>query len=267
MYQIGLFATGRGQGSRGLLTAIHESVQSGHLPVRVAFVFSNRDPGEFDATDGFFQMVREYGYPLVTHSFRKFRARAGDDPDWRLKYDREVMRLLEGYSPDLCMLAGYLFITGPEMCRRYTMINTHPAAPGGPVGLWQEVIWQLIHSRAGCSGNNIFYVTEELDRGPLVSYCTFSITGPPFDEQWKAIEGRSLDELRATQGEELPLFQLIRQHGMARERPLVVETLRAFALGRVSVREGAVVDGSGRALPGLDLTQEIEELLARDLAS
>lgn len=267
MYQIGLFATGRGQGSRGLLQAVHESIKSGRLSARIAFVFSNRDPGEFEATDGFFQMVREYGYPLVTHSFRRFRARTGDDPDWRTQYDREVMRRLEPYAPDLCVLAGYLLIVGPEMCRRYTMVNLHPAAPGGPVGLWQEVIWQLIGSRAAQSGNTIFYVTEELDRGPLVSCSTFPIAGPPFDEHWEAIKGRPLDELRATEGEELPLFQLIRQHGMARERPLVVETLRAFAQGRVGVRHGAVVDDEGEPLSGLDLTVEIEKLLSRSRAS
>ena len=261
MYRIGVFATGRGQGSRGLLQAIHHGIQSGHIPAEVAFVFSNREPGEFQATDGFFEMVHGFGYPLVTSSFRKFRARLGDDPDWRHRYELDAIRRFEQFNPDLCVLAGFLLII-PQLCRRYTMINLHPAAPGGPVGMWQEVIWELIQSRANSTGNTILYVTEELDKGPTVTFSTFPIRGPGFDEHWEAIEGRPVSELRATEGEALPLFQLIRQRGMAREQPLVVETVKAFAEGRVEVRDGSVVNGHGKPLAGLDLTERIEALVS-----
>ena len=262
MYQIGLFATGRGQGSRGLLQAVHQGINSGHLPVRVAFVFSNRDPGEFEATDGFFSMLHEYGYPLVTCSFRKFRAGVAKDPEWRMAYDREVMRRLQPYRPDLCVLAGYLMIMGPEFCQRYTMVNLHPAAPGGPIGMWQEVVWQLIEARAQVSGNTMFHVTPELDRGPTATFATFPIRGPAFDHHWAAIEGSDPHELRTAPGERLSLFQAIRQHGMARERPLVVETVKAFAEGRIAIREGALVNSHGRPTTGLDLTREIEAIVA-----
>lgn len=263
MYQIGLFATGRGQGSRGLLQAIHESIESGHLPVHVAFVFSNREPGEFEATDGFFRMVRDFGYPLVTLSFRKFRSQARGLPDWRLRYDREVMRRLETFSPDLCVMAGYLLIVSPELCRRYPLVNLHPAAPGGPVGMWQEVIWQLIEKRAEASGNTMFYVTEDLDRGPTATYSTFPIRGEAFDGHWRAIQGRPVAEIRAREGEDLPLFQVIREHGMIRERPLVVETVKAIAEGRMRIRGGEIVDVQGKRIQGLDLTREIEALVAK----
>ncbi|MEE9285223.1 MAG: formyltransferase family protein [Dehalococcoidia bacterium] len=258
MYQIGVFATGRGQGSRQLLQVIHHAIQSGHLPARIAFVFSNREPGEFEATDGFFTMVGEMGHPLVTYSFRKFRDALGDDPEWRIKYDREVMRCLAPYAPDLCVLAGYLMIFGPELCRRYTSVNLHPAAPGGPVGMWQKVIWELIETRARSSGNTIFYVTEELDKGPTVTYCTFPLTGGELDEAWAAVEGKAVDQLREQHGEELPLFQLIRQRGTAREQPLVVETLRAFAQGSIRIDQADVVDAQGKAIRGIDLTKRIE---------
>ena len=209
-------------------------------------------------------MVRDYGYPLVTHSFRRYRERVGDDPDWRVGYDREVVRLLEPYAPDLCVLAGYLLIFSPELCRRYTSINLHPAAPGGPIGMWQKVIWELIEAQAQSSGNTIFHVTEELDMGPIVTYATFPLTGPDFDEHWRAAPGKDAARLREEAGEELPLFQQIRRHGAARERPLVVETLRAFAEGRVRIEGGAVVDGNGNGVRGIDLTAEIEAALGED---
>ncbi len=261
MYQVGLFATGRGQGSRQLLQAVHDGIESGRLPVEISFVFSNRAPGEFEATDGFFQMVRDYGYPLVTYSFRQYRERVGDDPDWREGYDREVIRLLEPYAPDLCVLAGYLLIFSHELCRRYTSINLHPAAPGGPIGMWEKVIWQLIETEARTSGNTIFHVTEHLDLGPTVTYSTFPITGPDFDENWQAVRGKDIARLKDDLGEDLKLFQQIRRHASARERPLVVETLRAFAEGRVRIEGGAVVDGDGKAMAGIDLTAEIEAAL------
>ena len=101
-------------------------------------------------------------------------------------------------------------------------------------------------------------VIPEVDRGPIVSYSTFPIAGGEFEPLWDQVKGRSVAELRARPGESLPLFQAIRAAGTARERPLVVETLRAFAEGRVRIEGGAVVDGQGRPIEGLDLTAEIE---------
>lgn len=263
MYRVGIFSTGRGEGSRGLIRAIHEGIRSGHVPAEVAFVFSNREPGEFEPTDAFFELVRDCGFPLVTKSFRKFRAGLAKGADWRDSYDREVATLLQPYTPDSCVLAGYLLIFSPAMCQRFTFINLHPAAPGGPVGMWQEVIWQLIENKAQQSGNTIFHVTEELDRGPTVSFCTFPIVGPSFDAHWRDVQGRGAIELHQREGEKHPLFRAIREHGMERERPLVVETIKAFAEGRVQISGDRVLDAAGKFVHGIDLTNEIEAYLER----
>ena len=78
-----------------------------------------------------------YNHFAQTFSYQKFKSKiaAGSSaekealPSWRLDYDREVMRRLEGFRPDLCVLAGYMLIVGPEMCQKYDMLNLHPAAP------------------------------------------------------------------------------------------------------------------------------------------
>ncbi|MFC1987581.1 formyltransferase family protein [Chloroflexota bacterium] len=106
------------------------------------------------------------------------------------------MNRLQDFSPDLCILAGYMLIVGQEMCRRYNMINLHPAAPGGPVGTWQEVIWQLIDSKAQQTGVMMHLVTPELDKGPVAAYCTFSIQGGPFDRYWQEIESSTSNSLK-----------------------------------------------------------------------
>ncbi|MCL0060766.1 phosphoglycerate transporter [Dehalococcoidia bacterium] len=263
MYKIGWFSSGRGPGSRALLTAITESIERGEIPAEIAFVFCNREPGQSEETDLFHDLVKSYGMPLVYFSSRKFRAERGPDVmlSWRIDYDREVMRRLEGFHVDLCVLAGYMLIVGEEMCRRYAMINLHPAAPGGPKGTWKEVIWQLIESRAEQTGVMMHLATPELDEGPPVSYCTFNIRGQPFDEYWERLAGQPLEEIRATEGEEFELFNLIRRHGLKREFPLIVSTVKAFAEGRVKVAEGRIVDASGKSIPGYDLTAEIDRSL------
>ena len=101
-------------------------------------------------------------------------------------------------------------------------------------------------------------VIPEVDRGPIVSFSTFPIAGGSFEPLWDEVRGRSVEELRESAGEALRLFQAVRAAGTARERLLVVETLRAFAQGRVRIDGGAVTDGQGRPIEGLDLTGEIE---------
>jgi len=80
--------------------------------------------------------------------------------------DREIMRRIKGYSPDLCVLAGYMLVVGPEMCQRYNMINLHPAAPR-PQRHLAEVIWKLIESKASETGVMMHLVTPSWMRGHL----------------------------------------------------------------------------------------------------
>jgi phosphoribosylglycinamide formyltransferase-1 len=266
MLRIGWFSTGRDEAACQLLEEAWQAIQAGELKARIAFVFSNRERGENPASDRFFDLVEGYGIPLVCLSSRRFRqnrgeapARAGEPlPAWRAEYDREVMRLLEGHAFDLGVLAGYMLIFTEEACQRYNLLNLHPAPPGGPAGTWQEVIWQLMEQGASTAGVMMHLATKELDQGPPVTYCTYSIRGPAFDGLWADVEERTVAEVRASQGEGNRLFQEIRRQGVMRELPLVVATLRAFADEKVRIEGGRVVDAGGRPIGAYDLTQEID---------
>jgi folate-dependent phosphoribosylglycinamide formyltransferase PurN len=172
MYRIGWFSSGRDEAARQLLSAAHSAMQSGDIQAKIDFVFLSRAPGESAESDRFIDLVMSYGLPLVCFSYQAFKASHGAEesgsslPSWRLLYDREVMARLKGFQPELNVLAGYMLIVGPEMCREYDMINLHPAAPGGPTGTWQEVIWQLMAQNAQETGVMMHLVTPELDRGP-----------------------------------------------------------------------------------------------------
>ncbi len=262
MLSLGWFSTGRGPGSLGLLNHVQGLIAASELDARIQFVFSNREPGEAEGSDRFLRQVRDHGIPLVYHSSRRARrALGGPISQNRREYDRHVMSRLDGFDPDVCVLAGYMLIVGPEMCRWHTMLNLHPAVPTGPIGTWQEVIWELIESRSNSTGAMVHLVTEEVDRGPMASYFSMRIKGAPFDAAWEELGGRSVAELKESPGEDLPLFRLIREEGYRREPHLLAATLDAVAGGRLHVRNGSVLDASGAPTDGLCLSEEVDRAL------
>jgi len=268
LYELGWFSTGRDKAARDLLQAVQHNITLGEIKAEIAFAFCNREPGESEESDLFVKLVEDYRIPLTCFSYQQFKASKGIPiaaqtqslPLWRLDYDREVMNRLQDFHPDLCVLAGYMLIVGEEMCPTYNMINLHPAAPGGPTGTWQEVIWQLIDNKARETGVMMHLVTPELDKGAPVTYCTFPITGKPFDDYWQEVKGHPTEEIKREQGEDNHLFQLIRQHGLAREFPLIISTLKAFSQGKIKITaDKKVVDAEGKLINGYNLTDEINE--------
>jgi folate-dependent phosphoribosylglycinamide formyltransferase PurN len=264
---IGWFSTGRDEAARQLLEVVHQQIQNGNIKGKIIFAFSNREPGEDRDSDLFFELVRSYEIPLSCFSSQKFKEASGiagkvDEEKlhtWRLEYDRRVMEKLKDLNPDLCVLAGYMLIVGKELCRRYDMINLHPAVPGGPKGSWQDVIWDLIENRATRSGVMMHLVTPELDSGPVITYCTYPITGKPFDNYWRELKDRSVIEIKKNEGEKNALFQLIRQHGLSREFPLIISTLKAFGDGEVKIETGRLIARDGKPISGFDLTDEVNK--------
>jgi phosphoribosylglycinamide formyltransferase 1 len=264
---IGWFSTARGESSRKLLKAIVTSIQNGQIRARIEFVFCSREWGESENTDIFLNEVENYRLPLVCFSVKKFAERyeqkvgVKDErlPAWRLEYDKQVIDRLDIYKPDICTLAGYMLIVGPEMCNRYNMINLHPALPDGPKGTWQEVIWTLMEQQAPYSGVMMHLVTPELDRGPVITYCKFPITGDKFDSLWAENRRQPISQIKAEQGDNNTLFKAVRREGFIREMPLIIHTLKAFSEGRIKVSEDKkLVDRSQHPLPGYDLTDEID---------
>ncbi len=254
--RLGWFSTGRGEGSRGLLTAALDAIDSGRLDARIEFVFINRERGQHKGTDRYMDLVESRGIPLVTLSSQRFRTEHGRRPwaELRNAFDEAAMELLRPYTVDVSVTAGYMLIA-PVLCRHFIMVNLHPALPGGPVGMVDQVIWELIRSRSAESGVMIHVATVDLDLGPVVAYCRFPLTGPRYQAAWAEAGDRTVEELRAGPGEDLPLFQEIRGAGVERERPLLVSALAAIGDGRIDL------DTAGRAA-ALDLTDEIESELS-----
>jgi phosphoribosylglycinamide formyltransferase-1 len=267
-YKIGWFSTGRGPGSKAMLQAAYDAIKAGKLDAEIEFVFCARERGETEPTDRYLDMVEAYGIPLVSFSYQKYRALRGMPnpdlaeplPQWRTDYDTEVLKRLEKFHPDLVLLAGLMIVASPLMCEKYEIINLHPAAPGGPAGTWQQVIWKLIETQAATQGVKIHVAIPEMDMGPTATYCTFPIRGKAFDKYWEEIRGSTVAQIKAGQGVENMLFKTIREHGAAREVPLVLATLRVFSEGKVRItQDRQVVDAAGHIVKGYDLTREVDD--------
>lgn len=209
--KLGWFSSGD-RDSRLLFETVQGKIKRHELNARIEFVFCSKDPSEDKEADDFFRAVGVHHIFLPYLSSRDFVGTRSD-------YDQQAMARLRGFSPDICILAGYKRIVGLEMCQKLRMLNLHPALPEGPVGKWQDVIKQLIKQRAKESGVMIHLVTSELDRGPVVTFCRFPIKGKDFNK--------------------------IREQGFAREGPLIIATIKAISRG-------------GQIPDNLDLTQEVE---------
>lgn len=246
--RIAWLTTGRGPGSYGAFEALLGAIEGG-LPVEVAVMFVNRARGEYEATDRLFDLADSRGVAVETLSsvaFRKARGAGRSKPGealpaWRSEYDEAVAEMLAGYRFELGVMFGYMLIATEALHGRYRFINDHPALPDGPVGTYQDVICELIRTGAHESGCMMNVVTGDVDRGPAISFCRYSLRGGGIDALWGSTE-RTLGRAEL---EQTPLYAEIRRRGVERERPFLVETLRAVADGRLPVPPEAPVDLTG----------------------
>lgn len=260
--RLGWFTTARGPGSLAMYETVSTAILTGTLDAEFAFVFSNREPGEDEISDDFFRRVEENHHPLVTRSSVEYRRSVGAQrsrpgeklPEWRLDYDQKVDEQLSDYQFDLGVLAGYMLIFGSTFVQRHPLLNLHPALPGGPSGTWRDVIGTLVRERAKESGVMIHLAIPEVDAGPVVTYCRYPLRGPDLDTLWSE---NDFDQ----EGNQSPLFRMIRHLGVQYESPLLLATIEEFATGRLQAVEGQVLGPDGKPSPAIELTDQVRSHL------
>ena len=151
MKNIVILISGRGSNMEAIVKACADE----GWPARVAAVVSNRP----DAAGLQFAASRGVATAVVDH--KAF-------PD-RESFDAELARVIDGFAPDLVVLAGFMRILTPGFTRHYEgrMLNIHPSLLPAFPGLHT-------HERAieaGCrfAGATVHFVTAELDHGPMVA--------------------------------------------------------------------------------------------------
>lgn len=113
----------------------------------------------------------------------------------------------------------------------------------------------------------IHLLTQDLDKGPVVTKCSFSLRGPIFDKLWNELpeDQEELQGLIAKQkllkrNPTHPLWQEIRKKGLMREFSLIELTLNLFAEGKLKLERQKILDDVGREIKkGLDLSEEINK--------
>lgn len=262
---IGWLSSGRDKEAINLLETAFQWMQKGLIPLNISFVFCNREKGEDLNSDTFLSKVEELKIPLIALSSERFLPEFRKDGSkslarWRELFDEKVISLISLYEVQFLVLAGYMLILSPIFCRYHKIINLHPSLPGGPEGRWQEVIWRLMETEADKSGVMIHLVTPQLDQGPPISYCSFSLRGEDFDSLWdhfrRSISATGLKEIKRTEGERNPLFMAIRKEGVKREIPLLLLTIRKIALGEIRL------DKQDKEIKVLSLDEEVKNFIA-----
>ncbi len=183
--RLGWLSTGRGAGSRGLLEKAQNSIAQGSLNASIEFVLSTRERGESEGSDLFLDQAESYGLKTIPLSFSKYRERNAPDADWRERYNERMKREISRHQVDALVFAGLLVVISDDIVNEYDSFNLHPADPKGPVGTWQEVIWELMLERSSNTGVSVQRATPQLDLGPVVAFCSFSLTEPQYSSLWQ----------------------------------------------------------------------------------
>ena len=193
-----------GQGSN--MEAIVRACAAEGWDARIAAVLSNRA-----AAPGL-AIARELGIATAVVEHTAFDSRAA--------FDAELARTLDGFAPDVVVLAGFMRILGDAFVRRFEgrMVNVHPSLLPAFTGLHT-------HRRAieaGCklAGATVHFVTPTLDHGPIIAQAAVPVL--PGDTP-QALAARVL----------------------AREHVLYPRAVGWLVAGALSVRDGIVTHRDG----------------------
>lgn len=188
-----------GRGSN--LTSLLNAATSGAMPARVVGVISNRP----DALG--LQTAEAHGVPTCIIDHRAFAERE--------QFDVAVAAAIDGFAPDLVVLAGFMRILGKAFVRRYEnrLINIHPSLLPAFPGLHTHR--RALAEGVRIHGCTVHFVTSDLDHGPVIVQAAV----PVLD-----------DDDEAT----LAARVLVQEHQVY---PLAV---RWFAEGRLHLRNGRV---------------------------
>lgn len=259
--RLGWFSSARDKAARDLLLEVFRRIKDGFINAELAFAFLTKARGESEEGDKFHILCEALGIKVIWFSSRQFlpQLRREDPLAWRRAYHQEVRRLIGGEGMDLGVLSGYMLVVDGIFLQEFDLVNLHPALPGGPQGSWEEVIWRLIEEKERRTGAMIHLVTEELDRGPALSYFRLELKGGLFDLLWEEVERCPHEGLRSNPVAQR-LFWAIREEEQKREIPLLVLTLKEISSGEISVEKAK----AGGHSP-VDLTGDVEAYLRGEI--
>lgn len=141
-------------GSGSNLQAIIDACQNQEVPGEIAAVIANRPDCKG------LERAAAAGIPAIDIDHTAFESREA--------FDKELARCIDGYSPDLVVLAGFMRILTDDFVAQYTgrLLNIHPSLLPSYPGL--NTHQRAIEAGDQYAGATVHFVTRELDGGPSV---------------------------------------------------------------------------------------------------
>jgi phosphoribosylglycinamide formyltransferase-1 len=136
------------------LQSFIDATRNGKLDFEISVVVSNR-------SDAFgLERARNAGIDVEC-------LRHQDFPE-RTQFDAALVQMLEGYDPDIIILAGFMRILSAVFVDRYAgrILNIHPSLLPRHAGL--DTHQRAIDARDEWHGCTVHFVTRELDGGPPI---------------------------------------------------------------------------------------------------
>ena len=157
MKNIVILISGRGSN----MEAVVRAAQAEQWPARIAAVISNKA----DAKG--LEFAASHGIPTAVVSNKDYPSREA--------FDAALQEVIDGFSPDLVVLAGFMRILTPGFVSHYEnrMLNIHPSLLPLFPGLHTHE--QALASGEATHGATVHFVTAELDHGPLVDQVSVPI--------------------------------------------------------------------------------------------
>jgi phosphoribosylglycinamide formyltransferase-1 len=150
MKKIVILISGRGTNMEAVVRACARD----GWPARVAAVISNRP----DAAGLAFAAANGIASSVVDH--REFATREA--------FDTALARIIDGFDPDLIVLAGFMRVLTDGFVEHYAgrMMNIHPSLLPCFPGL--KTHQQALDAGVRVHGASVHFVTPTLDHGPIV---------------------------------------------------------------------------------------------------
>jgi phosphoribosylglycinamide formyltransferase 1 len=198
-------------GAGSNLQALIDAIAAGVLPAKIVAVFSDKP------TCAALQRARDTGTAAI--------ARAPKDFATREAFDAAFFTDIDTAGADLIVCAGYMRLISAAAvdARKGRMINLHPSLLPALKGLHTHR--RALEAGAREHGASIHAVTADLDGGPVIAQARVPVLAGD-DEATLAARVRDI------------------------EHPLLVDTVRLLAEGRLSLRQGGVfLNGAALANP------------------
>ena len=173
--KIAVLFSGKGSNFSHIVKALHPD----EAEVVVALT-NNPDAGGID-------VAKKAGIPLEIVDSKAYESRES--------FDREVVKRLQRYVPDLTVLAGFMRILTPLFTAHVKSVNLHPSLLPRHKGL--NAIEKSYYDAYDTGGVSVHWVTSELDGGEIILQKEVSKEGlslEAYDRKIRQIEKEALVE-------------------------------------------------------------------------